>query len=444
MDGEVHTLSGLSQSGCRQAAYVLRTDDTDEDLGRLFLRTKRIIECFSVMIEQEMTEAKRDLGYWRDLGEAMELDYGVWELALAKYHHRFNPYRLARRLLGSNSDEGHHHTLLILTAEENVFSLSNDFQRLAVLLALVKESSDHLKQVHTEVQTTSRYDMLTTVHAHRPSITDEVQGVGGSKVKAFAEYHIRECLTKLIEAIDTFLPSSRPGVVKPKEAIVMLSPFIPGPDWRQSLPLRSLCRGVEVCIDSLHHQACRLPSLLQWLSIPIQHPFLYPLRPLLLRPESYPLQVVSKAARRPPDRERRWLRDLTLAAVSGYGLVAAWRSWQTGWLQRHATELLHGLQQAIKEQVVDKITMLYQDLQDTVNAESSVTEIEVQEARDKFKENLHKWAATVAESEEGRKWLEDHKRRTDQASNNGPKNFRHMMSAVIARLDEEISNPVGE
>lgn len=404
MEGEVHTLSGLSQSGCRQVNYVLSIDTTfiddsqstsqdtntklaaDCNLGEVFMKCKHLIEIFSYMIEQEMIEAKYDLQYWRDLAESVELEHGWLEIFVARYHSKMNPYKLFARSNALVMPSPHSsasttpETSLLLTAEESIFSLATDFQKLCCLLALVKDSSDHLKMIYNEVQMTSRYDML-----EKHSSTQSAQNIGATprnnhdvtKIKTYAAEHISSCLQTLQYALDNFVN-------------VTVGPPVGGYNIDEALDSNRL--------DTLDGLLQHVDERISTLDCETQQGALTRFVKGQVR---YPIGIISSLARRPPDVERRWISDTCTSALTIFGINRVVKNWQSGWIQQTALEGGMKLYVFGKEQVVDRLRLLAADLQDTLQVESSITHKEVLCAQETLQKSLDNWAKTEA----GQRWL---------------------------------------
>lgn len=441
MDGELRALCGLSRSDVRLAKYMLfKRFQLGSDM---FGRSINLVEKLSLLVEKELQECRRDLSYWTDLAESSELQNGELELTVAYLRSFKWPW---------HSDQTTHQPLQLIT------ELSSFHRKLCCVLAKIKEASNYLKQIHKKFVVQVEQEQNRTLedalnlfagcfHGLRQALDAlnveirEVEADDSIDGRDFEASHreaplarsgrsaghgVKAHLNALEEAVEGLSRNyERGSTSEPEDGVVLASRVVCVNAWIGTLGAVPISRPILI-------GSCAF-AFLAWT-----------LRSKFNRP-SYPLGVVVVEARRPSQDEKFWLSKWSAGALALGGSLYAYQNmdWMLPWAKENGRYALEWFRAVVYEKVMNFVN---ETLPGMINPDRSVTDAEVTEAVEQFKQSLKVWESNLTASPVGKAWLDEQRRVIEKAEKDkGVKDkeaWRQNMAAATARLDLEMKSPV--
>ena len=425
MDGELRALCGLSRSDVRLAKFMLfKRFRLGSDM---FGRSINLVEKLSLLVEKELQECRRDLSYWTDLAESSELQHGELELTVAHMRSFMWPW---------HSGQTTRQPLQLIT------ELSSFHRKLCCVLAQIKEASNSLKQIHKKFviqveqeQNKTLEDALNLFagcfHGLRQALDAlnvEIREVeaDNSIENRDLESRVKAHLKALEEAVEGLSQNYYRGTTRePEDGVVLASRVVCVNAWIGTLGSVPISRPILI-------GSCAF-AFLAWT-----------LRSKFSRP-SYPLGVVVVEARRPSQDEKFWLSKWCAGALTLGGSLYAYQNldWMMPWAKENGRYALEWFRAVVYEKVMNFVN---ETLPGMINPDRSVTDAEVTEAVEQFKQSLRVWESNLTASPVGKSWLDEQRRVIEKAEKDkGVKDkeaWRLNMAAATARLDLEMKSPV--
>lgn len=510
----VRNLAGLNAASVRQVEYALHMCSGDHNLSAMYTNTLSMLESLVELVSTEIDSCRCDLRYWETMTHSTKIEVELLKFHVLAYRYMKHAWRKYLPGLERRWAYAAHPTVKRLTnftkkmrnimrqsmmasqeqatsireraaavanadpssplrnslspeeierqemlhihdvsgnIDEHIFVLRFDLQQMYCMMASIKEASEHLKRIYTEIAVTSQRTVATRSRRQSnllaPQLADQLYN--------FACQNISYCLRDLLNTIriydvsecDTLLSDAKSGnlLTHLHDALVAL--------YKKGT-LQLLSDEPPVAVDSHHQQefhssrdsedAPRLEDddddfifaeqssdsgsprsgrnsgarpqggrSIRHANKQVFGSLRAVYEDVRIRLASfagvrggYPLQMTELSARRPSRAERLWLRDFALTLVGLYSLKKLYGMHQSGYLKELVDRAVVSIAENITQHLIEPLQALSQFLYMKIekNEEIIVTRRELRGSRRDLKEMLDSTLKQIADNSKG--WLD--------------------------------------
>ena len=451
----VLNLSGLNPAAVRHVDYVLHMCSGDSGLSNLFCSSLDILENLVELVSIEIDSCCCDIRYWETILCSTNVEVNVIGYHMAAYRYvrymcnKFLPewewtgtldqtgndaaslYAHAKAVANSNpssplragltTEEVTLHELIHLkdwsgNADEHLFVLRFGLQRLYCMMASIKEASEHLKRIHTEIAVTTQRSV--TLRSKRQNITFTPKMA--DDMCQFANQNIFYCLRDLLSTIriyeincESFQNKSTSLLDYTSSLFLSIykrcglrlisdSPPLPndpsvgfefkgGGDDALRINVDDVEDNISSSATNGNNSQSRNKCVLNNLQTMFDEVSVN-LATFRLASGAYPLQATEVSARRPSRIERVWLRDLLIIGAVLYSSKEIFVMYRSGYLKELVDRSIVSISENVSQHLIEPMKSLSRYLYARMekSEEIIVTRRELRDSRRDLKDMLDK------------------------------------------------------
>jgi len=511
----VKNLAGLNVSAVRQVEYALQMCSGDHNLPAIYTNTLNLLECLVELVSTEINSCRCDLRYWENMTHSTKIEVELlkWHVLAYRYMkhawHRYLPglaqrwrcttgptvkrltnftqkmRNIMRQSVMASTEQAasiREHAAAVANADassalrtrlsseeverqellhihdvsgnidEHIFVLRFDLQQMCCMMASIKEASEHLKRIYTEIAVTSQRTVATRSRRQSNQLAPQL----ADQLYNFACQNISYCLRDLLNTIRIYDVSECDTQVSRTRSHNYLSSLHDAlADLYNKGTVRLLSDEPPVALDPRQHE---LQSSRDAEDAPTlddddeDEDFMFaeqesdsgnPRSAKGVKPDTrrlgsirqankrvfrslravyedvrarlsaftgvrggYPLQLTDLSARRPSRAERLWLRDFALTLAGLYSLKKLYGMHQSGYLKELVDRAAVSIAENITQHLIEPLQALSQFLYMKIekNEEIIVTRRELRDSRRDLKEMLDSTLKQIADNSKG--WLD--------------------------------------